>query len=157
MKIAGKEAVTSKTLEKLEAKVVRCEPCQKVFNAPSRFKVSMGAENSRFNSGVCIDIIYIDGETFLHFIDSATRFSAARLLSKVSTEAICESILTCWATAYTGLPYKFMVDQGSKFQKTFAELVELNGVKVGQTGIQSHNSLGIGNDITLRCAIHSAS
>ena len=138
------EAVTSETLENLETKVARCEPCQKVVNTPSRFKVSMDAENVRFNSRVCIDIMYIDGKPVLHLVDDATHFSAAPFLSKVSTEAMWESILTCWATVYTGLPHKFITDQGSQSQETFAKMAELHGVKVCQTGIQSHNSLGIG-------------
>ena len=36
-----------------------------------------------------------------------------------------------------------MVDQRSKFKKTFAELAALQDVKIEQTRIQSHNSLGI--------------
>ena len=83
--------------------------------------------------------MYMDGKSVLHLVGDATRFSAARFLSKVSIEAIWEGILTCRATAYADLPHKLMVDQDSQFQKTFAELAKLHEVKIGQTRIQSHN------------------
>ena len=41
-------------------------------------------------------------------------------------------------------PHKFMIDQGSQFQKTLAELASLHDVTVEQTGTQSHNPMGIG-------------
>ena len=75
--------------------------------------------------------MYIDGKPVLHLVDDSTRFSAARLLSSVSTESTWEANFICWATVYTGLPHTFMVDQGSEFQKTFAKLSELHEVKVG--------------------------
>ena len=57
---------------------------------------------------------------------------------------IWKSILYCWVTLYTGLVRKFIVDQDSQFQKTFAELAELHDITVGNTGSESHNSMGIG-------------
>ena len=57
---------------------------------------------------------------------------------------IRESILYCWAALYTGLPHKVIVDQGSQFQKTFAELATLHDISVEQTGSESHNSFCIG-------------
>ncbi len=37
-----------------------------------------------------------------------------------------------------------MLDEGSQFRKLFAELSALYDVELGRSGIQSHNSLGIG-------------
>ena len=88
--------------------------------------------------------MYIDGNPVFHLIHDDTQFSAAQFLPKISSISIWECILTCWDTVYTGLPNKFTVDQGSQFQKTFAELAALQDVKVVQTGIQSQNVLGIG-------------
>ena len=37
-----------------------------------------------------------------------------------------------------------MVDEGAQFRDKFAELAKLHDFKVEKSGIQSHNSLGIG-------------
>ena len=119
LKRAGLEAVDSKTLEQLEEIVSRCEPCQRIRNAPLRFRVSAGHENVRFNAFAYIDIMYLDGRPVLHIVDEATRFSAARFLPKTTTDA-------------------------SQFRKIFAELSALHDVELLKSDIQSHISLGIG-------------
>ena len=130
LKIDDKEAIIRGTLENLGAMAARFETCQKVVNVSLRLKVSMVAENGRFNSSVFINIMYIDNKFVPHLVNNATYFSEACFLSGVSSETVWEAILTCWATASTGLPHKLMVDQISLFQKTFAELAELHEVKV---------------------------
>ena len=144
LKTDRKESVTSKTLRTLEKTSAECQPCQRIANSPTRFRVSLGSENVRFNSRVFLDIMYLDGKPELHLVDDATRLSATQFLESVSTVDIWESILYFWATLYTGLPHKFIVYQGSQFQKTFAELATLHDVSVKQTGSESHNSLEIG-------------
>ena len=58
--------------------------------------------------------------------------------------AIWDRILNFWATGYTGFRLKFVAHQGSLFQKSFAELSAPLDVKVFKKGVQSHNSLGVG-------------
>ncbi len=82
LKIAGLDAVGRQTLEKLEGRVSRYEPCQRIRNAQRRFRVTLGQEIVRFNAEAYIDIIYLDSRPVLHIVDSATRFSAARFLPK---------------------------------------------------------------------------
>ena len=110
LKKAGLEAVDAKTMEQLEDIVSRCEPCQRIRNAPLRFRVSMGHEDVRFNARAYIDIMYLDGRPVLHIVDEATRFSAARFLPKTTTDAVWEAIIMCWSSVYTGLPHYIMVD-----------------------------------------------
>ena len=98
----------------------------------------MRSDHTRFNSKVYIYNIYLDAQPVLHLINDATRFCAAKFLPIISTIAILVCILNFWDTVYTGLPYEFVVDQDSQFQKAFAELSELQDVKAVQTGIQSH-------------------
>ena len=144
LKKAGLEAVEAQTLETLEKITAECEPCQRIRNAPLRFKVAMGHEDIRFNSRVYIDIMYLDGRPVLHIVDKSTRFSAARFLTKMTTDAVWEAIVLCWSSVYTGLPQWIMVDEGAQFRNVFAELAALYDIKLEKSGIQSHNSLGIG-------------
>ena len=144
LKRAGTEAVDAKTFKQLTDIVARCEPCQRIHNAPVRFRVSMGHENVRFNARAYIDIMYLDGKPVLHIVDEATRFSAARFLTRVSTDSVWEALIMCWSSVYTGLPHNIMVDEGSQFRKLFAELSVLHEVNLEKSGVQSHHSLGIG-------------
>ena len=45
---------------------------------------------------------------------------------------------------YTGLPNRMLVDQGRYFGDTFATLGALSNVDVKDTGVEAHNSLGLG-------------
>ena len=144
LKRAGTQAVDAKTFKQLTDIVSRCEPCQRIHNAPVRFRVSMGHENVRFNARAYIDIMYLDGKPVLHIVDEATRFSAAKFLTKVSTDSVWEAMIMCWSSVYTGLPHNIMVDEGSQYRKIFAELSALHDVNLEKSGVQSHHSLGVG-------------
>ena len=144
LKRAGTEAVDAKTFNCIRDIIARCEPCQRIYNAPVRFRVSSGHEHVRFNARAYNDIMYLDGKPVLHIVDEATRFSAARFLPKVSTDAVWDSLILCWSSVYTGLPHHVMVDEGSQLRKIFAELSALHDVKLEQSGIESHYILGIG-------------
>ena len=144
LKRARPEEATPETFRILEDLAKRCDPCQRIQNAPTRFRVSFGAENVRFNERLLIDIMYLDGKPLLHIVDEGTRFSAARFLSNVSTMNVWQTILDCWATLYTGLPRKILVDQGSQFGDLFISMAAASRVEVQRTGIESHNSLGLG-------------
>ena len=105
-------------------------------------------QNVRFNARAYIDTAYLDGKPALDIVDGATRFSAARFQTKITTEAVCEAIMLCWSSLYTGLPNNIMVDEGSRFRKIFAELAPLDEVNLSKSGIESHNRLGMGNATT---------
>lgn len=61
-----------------------CDPCQRVKNAPIRFRISFGAEHVRFNERIMIGVMYINHSPILHIVDEGTRFYAARFLGDVS-------------------------------------------------------------------------
>ena len=88
--------------------------------------------------------MYLDGHPVLHMVDEATRFSSARFLPKVSTDAVWDAIVLCWSSVYTGFSYTIAVDEVSQFRKVFAELTAIHDVNVQKSGVESHNSLGVG-------------
>ena len=141
---ARPDEATPEALKILKDIGKRCDPCQRIQNAPKRFRVSFGAENVRFNERILLDIMYLEGKPVLHIVDEATRFSAARFLSDVSTKTIWRAILECWGTIYTGLPNRMLVDQGSAFGKLFISMGAISDVQVERTGIEAHASLGLG-------------
>ena len=83
------EAVHSKTLHQLEKIVAQCDPCQRIKNAPSRFRVTFGQEHTRFNSKVYMDLMHIEVDYVPHLVDETTRFTAAKLVGKrVTTKKV---------------------------------------------------------------------
>lgn len=104
----------------------------------------MGHEDVRFNSRTYIDVMYIDGKSVLRIGDPATRFSAATFLLKLSAEAIRDAFVMCWSSVYTGVPHFIMTDEGSKFREVFAGLSKIHDVALKKSGMQSHNSFGVG-------------
>ena len=104
----------------------------------------IGHKNFRFNARVYIDITYLDGRPVPHIVDGATRFSAARFLPKMNKESLWVAIIMCWTSLRTGLPYSILVDEGSQFRKILAKLGALHDVNIEKSGIESHNSLRIG-------------
>ena len=138
------EEATPETLDALKDITKRCYPCQRVHNAPPRFRVSFGAENVRFNERILIDIMYIGAKPVMHIVDEGTRFSAARFLNEVSTIAIWQAITEFCVCIYTGLPNKMLTDQGRAFGDLFIAMGRLQDVEVERTGIEAHSSLGVG-------------
>ena len=143
LKRARPDEKTPERLETLQDLSKRCDPCQRIHTAPTRFRVSFGAENVRFNERILLDIVTIDSKPVLHIVGEGTRFSAAKLVPDVSTKTLWSTILECWAMIYTGLPNRMLVDQGSYFGETLATLGALSNVDVKDTGVEAHSSLGL--------------
>ncbi len=92
LKVAGLETFDAEMFRHLEDIVARCEPFQRIWNGPRRFRVSIGQENFRFNAEAYIDVMYIDGRPVLYIIDADIRFSDAIFLPKVTTDAVWEAL-----------------------------------------------------------------
>lgn len=89
------EWVTSETLATLKDISKRCNLCQRIQRAPSRFCMTLGVENLRYNKSIIIYIIYINGDPILHIVDETTCFRDAILLPSVSIESILPTLLQC--------------------------------------------------------------
>ena len=146
LKRSRPEDTSPKTREILEDLTRRCHQCQNYRHGPTRFRVSFGSEDVRFNERVMMDIMYIGTSPVLHVVDGETEFSAASFLRTASSDEIWATCLKCWATIYTGLPNRLMVDQGSAFGKSesFISIVNTANFDLQTTGIEAHSILGIG-------------
>lgn len=77
LKIARSEEATIDTFQMLQDITKNFGPFQRIKTAPTRFRVSFGAENVRFNERVVVDIVHFDRRPILHIVGEGTRFSAA--------------------------------------------------------------------------------
>ena len=77
----------------LEDITKRCDPFQRIQNAPHRFPVSFGTPDAIFNERIMVDVMSIDGKKVLHVVDEGTRFSAARFLKDETTNTIWKTLI----------------------------------------------------------------
>lgn len=119
LQLARENNTKLETLTVLQDFSNRCDPCQHIKPTPTRFKVSFGAQNVRFNERVFLDIVTIDSRQVIHILDEGTHFSAALFLLYISIKKICSTVIHFCASIYTGLPNRMLVDQGTNFGNVF--------------------------------------
>lgn len=72
------------------------DACQRIQSAPTRFRVSLGTENHRFNKEIYKDMMYIDHAPILYVVDTATKFKAARFLTDINTSTVWARFMEFW-------------------------------------------------------------
>lgn len=87
------------TLEEIKKE---CDVCAKFERRPCRFKLTMGTEEYRFNHIVAVDIVFIDGNKFLHCVDECTHFGAAVIVRNMKSNTIWKALLKCWSLVRSG-------------------------------------------------------
>jgi hypothetical protein len=81
----------------------------------------------------------------LHAVDLTTGFGAAQWLQGATVEEVWGTFLECWATVYIGYPNIMRTDAGFIFvSQKWKRFTDLSKIKLEQTGVDAHNSLGIG-------------
>ena len=94
---------------------------------------------------VCMDLKeHIHNKSWiLHIIDSATKYSAACLISCKHQDVIIACIFRIWFT-YFGFPRKFLTDNGGEFSnERFREMNEKFNIETATTAAESPFSNGI--------------
>lgn len=143
---AGGEHAKPSTLKQLQEVSSTCDLCQRLSKEPSRFRVALPPEDIIFNRTVLLDIMYLDGKPLLHVVDKDTLFSAAAFLSSgESTEDVWRAYVRCWVTPYIGYSDFMHTDQGPQLaSEEWKALQQSVGIKRLESGVESHNSLGVG-------------
>ena len=121
-----------------------CEVCQEYRKAPLRPAVGLPLAD-KFNEVVCMDLkeYHHNSIWILHFIDAATRYSAAVLIKSKKREVVVGQIFRIWI-AYFGCPRKFFSDNGGEFaNEVMREMNEKLGVDTTTTAAESPFSNGI--------------
>lgn len=70
-----------------------CGSCQRISDAPIRFKVAI--KDLKFDDGISIDIMLLDGKAVLLIMDTETQFAAAFLITSC-VESYCQSVEGIW-------------------------------------------------------------
>ncbi len=117
--------------------------CQKHGKSPSRFKFTL-KEDVNFNYSILVDIMYIDGDPILHFVDKATRFQAARQMNNKSAKHTWDTIQLCWIDVYIGLPYLITHDAGTNFvRKKFRYYAKSMAITTRVVPVEADKSIGM--------------
>lgn len=75
-------------LEKLEMVTIKCDVCQRLAVAPTRFRVTFPNSNCTFNRCACLELMKIDPKTVQYAVDCYTKFYSARFLPIKTITAI---------------------------------------------------------------------
>jgi hypothetical protein len=122
-----------------------CRECAKWASRPRRFKLSLGAEDLRFNAVVMVDIMYLERVPMLHIVDQATHFTSARFLENISSENIWKVLRQCWNEVYLGPPDVIKIDSESHqfASREFSGACAAYEIEVDKVGIESPSSMGL--------------
>lgn len=98
-----------------------------------------------FNHKVAIYLFWVAKNPVLHVVDTHTGYQNVILPKSLSASEIWDAFLEAWVTVYVGYPNRIRADQGSVFTFRFwNDVTALNGIKLQFSGVEIHNSLGIG-------------
>ena len=125
-----------------------CTHCQKNGKSPSRFKFALN-EDVNFNYSILVDIMYIDGDPILHFVDEATRFQAARCLNNMFAKHIWDTLRLYWIEVYIGPPDLITHDTGSNFvSKEFRPYATSMGITTRSVPVEANCSIKVVGSLT---------
>ena len=145
MSRADPERTSPEVLRALKQISSTCDLCQRRSRAPHRFRVALPDADVVFNRTVCLDLMYLENTPVLHVVDKDTKFSAAAFLEKETADATWNTFMSIWVCVYIGFPDSMATDQGPQFKsQRWNTLLLLAGIKHFQSGVQSHNALGVG-------------
>lgn len=142
---AGGGNVEAGTRAKLEELTAACDVCQRLAQAPGRFRVAMPNDDVVFNRMVLMDLMYLDGRSVLHAVDKDTLFSAAAFTRGEKLDELWQLYLHVWVHPYVGHPQVLHVDQAPQFKSpAWRALAASAGTELVLSGMESHNALGGG-------------
>jgi len=142
---AGGPKATPNARAELERVAAAFQVCQRLAKAPSRYRVALPPDGVTFNRTVYLDLMYLDGRSVLHVVDRDTAFSAAAFTRAEDVETLWQLYNVIWVHPYVGHPSVIHVDQGPQFTSTaWKALTASAGSEVVWSGIEAHNSLGVG-------------
>ena len=119
-----------------------CSTCKENAGRPRRFRLTVGAEDLRFNHVVAVDVLYVDQRPVLHVVDEATHFASARFLRDVTAEKTWRTLKTCWSGTYLGPPDFLRIDQGANFvARKFQEMALEDGTTLIEASVESANTM----------------
>ena len=128
-----------------------CDFCLKRKRPPPRPIVGLPLANM-FNDVVCMDLKeYRHNKSWiLHIIDSATKYSAACLISSKHQDVIVSYLFRIWFP-YFGFPRKFLTDNGGEFSnERFREMNEKFNIEIATTPAKSPFSNDIVNQYLMK-------
>lgn len=146
MQRATDEHAVPQTLQKLQDVGAAYDVCQSLAKEPSRFRVALPQEDVCFNRMLYLDLMFLEGKAVLHVVDTDTLLSGAVFMSEgQSSDAVWDLWLDIWVSRYVGCSEEVHVDYGSQLRSDrWRALLSGTGVKLRESGVESHNALGAG-------------
>ena len=125
----------------VETYTYNCDTCARYRRPPPRPVVGLPLA-SKFLECVSFDLIFINEKTIIHFIDQATRLSAASRIPNKKPETVVGAILKHWIGIF-GSAATFHTDNGGEFvNEDLIQLAQQFGISLNTTAAYSPWSNG---------------
>lgn len=103
-----------------------------------RSKVSLpNLDKMKFADELYIDLMFLEGSTIIHIVDTTNHFSAATFLGPSggsygqTVDGVWIALVQTWSTMCTGFPNPLRTDQGLVFtSESWKKLTNLNGIEL---------------------------
>ncbi len=152
MKRANDPHSNSETLKKFETVFQKCESFQRPADQPGRFRVSLPNGDIVFNRTLLTDLMSVESKTVLHIVCKGTAFSAAKFARGESSRDVSNDYVRIWVNPYKSHPQVIHADYGPQFRSNeWKTLLNMCGIKLETSGVESHNALGICERIMSSC------
>lgn len=111
--------------------------CLETATPPSRFKLTIGMDELRFNKRVQVDTMFLENLPVLHLVDKSTPFTAESILKDQSAAEICRTMQRVWNFIHLGPPDILWVDQGSSYvSEEFIAYLDSSEVVLLETAVE---------------------
>ena len=132
-------------LQQMEDVERSCDVSQRMAKGPSRFCLILTQNDLILNRTLFCNLFTIEGKAILHIVDRDTNFNAAAFLNAMNSEEVWKVYQTIWSNRYAGHPVELHVDSGPPFvSNRFRNPCQLVGISLNICGVESHNSIGVG-------------
>lgn len=134
--------MTRKVKEEIERLTRACVTCSTHASRPRRFKLTVGADDLRFNHILAVDIVTLNGKPVLHVVDEATHYTSGLFLNRQRASDTWKALFRCWSRVYLGPPDFLRVDQGTNLiAKEFIDSADEEGITVLPAPIESPSTI----------------
>ena len=83
--------------------------------------------------------MYLDVNPEFSIVNEGTRFSATIFFTNVTTDGICEAIVMCSLSVYTGFLHFIMAEEREQFREVFREGSDSLMFRCKKTFVSSQN------------------
>lgn len=122
-----------------------CNNCSEYYFSTFRFRATIPPDELVFNMELAIDLMWLSGRPVMHIIDTHTLYQTGEFVKYKSAADLWDTVIRCWAKILIGYPNNIRIYYETAFDsEEFRRTAIEAGVALQFSGVELHNSLGVG-------------